>query len=81
MMKKLLVMLSVVALGFSAHTVFADNTIQNATKSTTDAAGDLGKGTMDAAGKVGKAAEDAVKGAGDAFDKAADGVEKMVKGS
>ncbi len=80
-MKKLLVMLSIMALGFSANAVFADNTMQNAAKSTTDAANDLGKGTMDAAGKVGKAAEDAVKGAGEALDKAADGVENMVKGS
>ena len=80
-MKKLLVMLSVMALGFSASAVFADNTVQNATNATTDAANDIGKGTVDAANKVGKATEDAVKGAGNALDKAAEGVENMMKGS
>lgn len=78
-MKKLLVMLSVMALGFSASAVFAD-AVQNAAKSTTDAANDLGKGAMNAADKVGKATENAVKSTGDAFDKAAQGVENMVKG-
>ncbi len=80
-MKKLLVMLSVLALGFSASAVFADSTVEKATKSTTDAANDLGKGTMDAAGKVGKGAEDVVKGAGNAIDKAAEDIEDMVKGN
>ncbi len=80
MMKKLLVMLSVMALGFSANAVFAD-TVQNAAKSTSDAANDLGKGTVDAANKLGKGTENAIKSTGDAFDKAAQGVENMVKGN